>query len=132
MRVSSLRFALALAERIGEILPPPLTIRAEGSSVDLYADGINQGGSAAAVIVEADDDRTLRERLETAGRAVLSGVQDCVSEYLTLPWPIGVDGRMAIPDVRADEERLYLWFGGSEAGATVTLRPMELDALIER
>jgi hypothetical protein len=132
MKASSRQFALALAERIGEILPSPLTIRADGSSVDLYADGSNQGGSGAAVIVEADDDRTLRERLETAGRAVLSGIQDGVSEYLTVPWPADADGQMAIPDVRADAERVYLWFGSGEAAAIVTLRPIDLDELIER
>jgi len=133
MPVSSRRFAQALAERIGEILPPPLTVRADGGDVGVYADGVCQGGSAAAMIVEDDDDdRTVAERVESAGWAVLSGIQDCVSEYLTLQWPAGADRKMALPEVRADEERVHLWFGSSEADATVTLRPIELGDLIER
>ncbi|HEU4881273.1 MAG TPA: hypothetical protein VFT45_03480 [Longimicrobium sp.] len=132
MRASSLRFARALAERIGEVLPPPLTIRVDDENLVVSADGIVQGGSAAAVIVEEDDDRTVAERLETAGRAVLSGVQDCVSEYLALPWPGDADGGMAIPGVRVDAERVHLWFGGSESAPVVSLRPIDLDELIER
>jgi hypothetical protein len=130
MRVSSRKFARALAEGIGEILPPPLIVRADGYCLDVFADGVLQGGSAAAVIVE-EDDRTLRERLETAGRAVLSAIQDCVSEYLTLQWPVGADGQMAIPDVRVDAERVHIWFGSSEAAAVVTLRPIGLYELIQ-
>jgi hypothetical protein len=130
MSISSHRFARTLAERIGEILPPPLTVHVDGSLIDVYADGICQGGSGAAVIVEADDGRTLRERVETAGRAVLSGIQDCVSEYLTRQWPAGADGQMAMPDVRVEAERVHLWFGAAEA-ATVTLRPIGLGELIE-
>jgi hypothetical protein len=132
MQASSLRFAQALAERIAEILPLPLTVRADGASVDVYADGISQGGSAAPVIVEDDDGRTLDERVETAARAVLDGIQDGVSEYLTLPWPLGADGQMAVAGARADTERVYLWFGGSEAGAAITLRPIELGELVGR
>lgn len=132
MSISSHRLARALAERIAEILPPPLTVRVSGSRIDVHADGVCQGGSAAVVIVEADDDRTPTERLETAGRAVLSGIQDCVSEYLTLPWPIDAEGRMAMPGARVDAERVHLWFGGSEAAAVITLRPIGLDELVER
>jgi hypothetical protein len=131
MKASSRTFARALAERIGEILPPPLTIHADGRNLVVSVDGIDQGGSAASMIVEVDDGRTLAERVETAGRAVLSGIQDGVSEYLTLPWPVDADGRMAMPGVRADEERVYLWFGSSEADAVVTLRPIGLDQLIQ-
>jgi hypothetical protein len=131
MQPSSLRFARALAERIGEILPPPLAIRADGGNLVISADDIIHGGSAAASIVEDDDDRTVAERVECAGRAVLDGVQDAVSEYLTLPWPVDVDGGMATAGVRVDAERVHLWFGGSESTAIVTLRLIELGELAE-
>jgi hypothetical protein len=132
MQASARGFAQALAVRIGEILPPPLTIRVDGCSLDVYADGISQGSSAAAVIVEEDDGRTLSEKLETTGRSVLSGIQDSVSEYLTLPWPKDARGRMATENARADAERLYLWFAGSEAEAVITLRPVDVAEIIDR
>jgi hypothetical protein len=132
MEPSSLRFAQALAERIGEILPPPLTIRADGGNLVVSADGVSQGGSGAAEIVENDDDRTPAERVECAARAVLDGVQDAVSEYLTLPWPADADGRMATAGVRTDAERLHLWFGSTESAAVVTLRPIEFGDLTGR
>jgi hypothetical protein len=132
MQASSLRFAQALADRIGEILPPPLTIRADGGNLVVSVDGVSQGGSGAAMVVEDDDDRTPAERVETATRAVLDGVQDAVSEYLTLPWPADADGRMATAGVRVDAERVHLWFGGTESAAVVTLRPIELREFIER
>jgi hypothetical protein len=132
MHPSSQRFAQALAERIGEILPPPLTIRADGGNLVVSADGISQGGSGAAMIVEDDDDRTVAERVECAARAVLDGVQDDVSEYLTLPWPAGADGRMATAGVRADEARVHLWFGDSQSAAVITLRSIDLGDLAGR
>lgn len=131
MRSSSLKFAQVLAERIGEILPPPLTIRADGGNLVVSADGITLGGSGAAMIVENDDDRTPAERVECAGRAVLDGVQDDVSEYLTLPWPADAGGRMAMAAARVDAERVHLWFGSSEAAAVITLRPIDLREFIE-
>jgi hypothetical protein len=131
MRASSRKFARAVAERTGEILPPPLVIRVSGACLDVYADGVSKGGSAAAVIVEADDGGTLSERLESAARAVLGGIQDGVAEYLALPWPLDADGQMAMPGARADAERLHLWFGGGEAAAAVTLRPIELRELVD-
>jgi hypothetical protein len=132
MQASSVKFAKALAERITEILPPPLTVRADGAELDVFADGISQGGSSAANIVEDDDGRTLSERVEVAARAVLDGVGDAVAEYLTLPWPVAAEGAMAMPGARADAERLHLWFGGSEAAAAVTLRPIDLGEIIDR
>jgi hypothetical protein len=132
MQASSVKFAKALAERIAEILPPSLTIRADGAELDVYADGVSQGGSSAAYIVEDDDDRTLSERLETAARAVLDGVGDAVAEYLTLPWPADAEGGMAMPGARVDAERVHLWFGASEDAAAVTLRPIELGEIIDR
>jgi hypothetical protein len=126
-RASSRRLAAALAERIGEVLPPPLVVRVEGpglNQVNLYADGMNQGGSAAAKIVEEDDGHTLAEAVETVVAAVLNGVQDAVAEYLALPWPTDAAGELAWPGARTDGERVHLWFGGSEAAAVLTLRPI--------
>src|SRR5437764_114836 len=45
MRASSRKLAIALAERLGDVVPPPLTLRAEGGGVSIYADGVLQRGS---------------------------------------------------------------------------------------
>jgi hypothetical protein len=129
MRASSRKLALALAERLGEILPPPLVVRALGDCLEVQADGTGWGGSAAAAIVEEEDGRSLAERVETAVRAILSGVQDAAAEYLTLPWPLDAAGAMALPDARTDAERVFAWFGDCEADAAVTLRPIALAEL---
>lgn len=126
-RASSRRLAAALAERLGEVVPPPLAVRVDGSElnqINLYADGMNQGGSAAAIIVEEDDGSTLPELVNTVGYAVLNGVQDVVMEYFALPWPTDAAGELAWPGARAEGERVHLWYGSSEAAAVLTLRPI--------
>jgi hypothetical protein len=126
MHASSHRFALAFAGSIGEVLPLPLSIRAAGNRLDLYANGELIGGSAAAVIVEAMDDRSPDERLVSAALAVLGGIQDCVSYHLMEQWPADGAGQMAVPGARTDAHRVYLWYGSSEAAAVLTLTPVEL------
>jgi len=128
MPASSHKLALALARRIGEVLPPPLGVRAVGGNLEVVrADGAALGGSAAAGIVDEADGRTLDERVETAGQAVLSGIQDCVAEFRTVPWPAREDGGMAMPGARAGAGRLRLWYGDSEEAAVVRLRPIEFE-----
>ncbi len=130
MRTSSRKLALALAERLGEVLPPPLGVRALGDCLEVQADGTGWGGSAAADIVGHEDGRSPAERVETAVRAMLGGVQDAASEYLTLPWPVDAAGTMALPEARTDAERVHAWFGGSEADAVLTLRPITFAELV--
>jgi hypothetical protein len=132
MNPSSYRLALAFVERFGEVLPPPVTIHAVGSRLDLHADGVLLGGSDAVCILEEEDGRALPELAECVGHAVLDGIQDCTAEYLATPWPTEAGGEMAMPHARADAGRLHLWYGASEAAAVVRLRPIELDEVIDR
>lgn len=135
MRPSSRRLARALAERLAGIVPPPLHVRAGGDIVHVEADGRALGGSAAACIVEADDDRTDGERLECAIRAVLDGVQDCVAERLARPWPADAGdtpaGAMALPGARAEGGGARLWYGSGEDDAVVALRPIAPEEWME-
>jgi hypothetical protein len=39
---------------------------------------------------------------------------------------------MAMAGARADAERVYLWYGSSEAAAVITFRPIGLDKLTSR
>ena len=111
MHASSRKLAIALTERIGEVVPAPLTLRAEGSGVSLYADGELIGGSDAASIVDDQDSRTFSERVETAVRAVLSGVQDSILRYLRVEWPTDGEGELALPGARTEAGRVHLWYG---------------------
>ena len=129
MNASSHKLAAALATRIGVALPYPLTARAEGSSVTLYVDQNVIGGSAAAAIIKDPGSGELGERAQTAVRAMLSGILDCVSEYLTVPWPTEVDGEMAISGARADAHRLHLWYGRSETDPVFSFAPIEIGDL---
>ena len=129
MNASSHRLAMALAERIGEVLPAPLTIRAAGSGVSLIADGELLGGSDAPSILDDEDDGVFSERVETAARAALDGIQDCVMRYLTEEWPIDSQGTLALPDARTEAGVLHIWYGTSEKTAAIRLRPIATSAI---
>lgn len=124
------RLALALADSIGIALPSGFTVSGEGGMVCLYENDAFTGGSDMPGVLEDEHDgSTLAETLETIGCSVLSAVQDWIADTTTDPWPVDADGRMAECGARADAHRLYLWYGGSEAGAVITLRPVELGPL---
>lgn len=126
MHASSHKLAAALAGRLNEVVPVPCRVYAEGYDVGVDARDMPIGGSSASFIVDEDDDRTLGEKIETAVRAVLSGVQDCISEFLTEQWP-SIDGRgMAMPGARSDEERVYLWYGENEGAPVISMPPIRI------
>ncbi|HET7461632.1 MAG TPA: hypothetical protein VFJ82_10295 [Longimicrobium sp.] len=131
MRPSSEKLAHALAERLGDVLPPPYTLGAAGFWIYVYAAAEFIGNDVSAQIVEDEGDEPLGELVERVSRAVLSGLQDVVVTHRTTWWPVDGEGGMAIPNTRADEYRLHLWFGGHEPGAVVTLRPIDLAELVE-
>ncbi|MGH8568542.1 MAG: hypothetical protein ACREXU_11120, partial [Gammaproteobacteria bacterium] len=63
--------------------------------MSVYAGAELIGASDAASIVDEDDDRPFGSRLETAVRAVLSGVQDSAMRYLRAEWPTDDAGGLA-------------------------------------
>jgi len=130
MRASSRKLAALLATRLDEILPPSLSARAEGPRLSIFVGDEAQCGSAAAVLVEDDDDE-LDVRLETAIRAVLSGVQDCVIRHQREPWPeSGRQGALPMPGARVEQGLVQLWFG-DERAPDVRLTPFERSQLME-
>ncbi|WP_141282560.1 hypothetical protein [Pseudonocardia hydrocarbonoxydans] len=95
----------------------------EGASVRVLRGGAWIGGSAAPEIVTGRADE---RRVETAARAVISGVQDVFAEVLAEPWPAS-RGEMPAPDARVEEGVLHAWFGSAER-PVLSLEPYELSA----
>ena len=130
MRASSRKLAEALAARLNEVVPEPCRVEAESKGVSVYAVDALLGGSDAPLMLEDDDDCAPGERLTGAAYFVLSGVQDCICEYLGEPWP-SADGRnLAMPQVRSDERQVALWYGSEDREAAVISLPPILIAEI--
>jgi len=87
--------------------------------VVLLVDEREVGGSAAAAILDDEDDRDLAERARTVVQAVLNGTQDVVIEELKEGWPPARTG--------AD---LLSWYG-DETTPVVRLNAIPLSELIE-
>ncbi len=129
MAASSHRLAAAVASRLAAVAPVPLTVRAEGEVVSVYGtteSSKSLGGSAAATIVEELDDRTIAEKIEAAVHAMLSGVQDVVTEVSRQPWPRAERGGMALPNVRSDGTRVHLWYGDDERAPVIRFPPIAI------
>lgn len=124
MPASSRKLAAAIAARLAQVVPPPLDVRAKGGRVTISIAGKSLGGSAAAAIVEDEDGRTSEERIVTAIRAILDGVQDAVTRELREPWP-NKGGTTALPNARSDGRRVHLWFG-DEQSPSLGLPPIEI------
>src|SRR5207253_1730942 len=86
MHASSRKLAITLAERLGKVVPSPLTLRVHGSGISLYGDGELLGGSSSAEILDDEDGSPFQERVGTATGSVLSEIQDCVMRYLREEW----------------------------------------------
>jgi len=124
------RFATAIAERLNQVVPPGFSVRATGSSVDVYTRGDDRHASAGAEIIADNDGRSLVERMEVAARAILDGAQDGIMEILTEQWPLGPGGEFAHPVVRVDGRQLLMWFG-EEGAPVIVLPPLSIDEIVE-
>lgn len=120
----SRELARALARRLSAIVPPPVSVRTEGSSVVVLTDESVIGGSPAAEIADEIDDRSSVERIASAASAVLSGVQDIVMRHLATQWPLDSAGRAAMPYARIEGHQVVIGFeapGGSIVHELATL-----------
>lgn len=115
MRAISPNLARILATRLDSVVPAPFRLSARGGRLEVYVgENLDSTPSTLEMIVD-DQSRELAERLESAVSAILSEVQDTISEHLHTPWP-SVDGRhMALPGVRVDAELIHLWYGDEQA-----------------
>ena len=128
MIASSHKLAVELVKRLNSIMPPMLTVGVTGSRVSLFVDRKFVEGSDAASIIDDEDGRTFRERIEVAVRAVLGGIQDGVMRTVGREWPVDNDGKLAFAGARTDTSRVYLWFG-SEDQPAVRLKPIAFDEI---
>jgi hypothetical protein len=125
LSVSSRDLAVALADRLNDIVPRGFVVRAQDSDLVVIHDGQVVGVSGAPTIMDtADAIMYPRENLETAVRATLSGVQDYIAEATAEPWP-GSGGTQPNSDARVDDDRVQMWFGSEEA-PLIRLRPIDL------
>ena len=125
LNVSSRDLAVALADRLGTVVPPGVVVREQDAELAVLYDGVLIGVSGAPTILETVEAlREPGENLETAARAALSGVQDYIAEATTEPWP-GTGGSQPNPDARLDGNLLVMWFGPEDA-PVLRLPPIDL------
>ena len=129
-RLSPERFAAAVADRLNAVVPRGLSVRAEGTTVSLYAPSWWPGSSAAEIVTD-DDDRSIVDRAETAARTILNAMQDVVMESTREQWPRPTGAVNApYPDARVVAEHLQMWFG-EEAAPVLRLEPIDLKELAD-
>lgn len=115
--------ALALAERLATVVPPGVTVVAQGPSVwTSDPSGLGQSEDVGALLDQAGDRGDL---VAIASRAVLDAVQDQVCEWTTEPWPYW---GMALPYAQVRNEQLILGFGDPDCPSP-GLDPIDLRAL---
>jgi hypothetical protein len=127
------RLAAALVARLAPVLPAPFRVCAEGESIASY-EGTKWWGTTAVDAVNwfADDpDWRFAERVTSSTWTVLSSVQDEVSRAFRTQWPAHPSGgEMVLPGTRADEARVHLWYGPSEAAPVIAFVPIEFTELL--
>lgn len=128
---SSRKLAAALAARLDRLVPDPVAVTVDDANVVIMVRQQEAGSSGAAAILDDDDGRDPLERAETAARAVLSGVQDCVIEELRERWPAPVrEAELPLPGVRIIDGELHSWYG-EEEGPSVRLDAISLRDLAD-
>lgn len=124
--------------RLNAILPSPIQASAESPS----SPAARRDADVIVRIVHDTEpwsgqgfsDRDLKARRDASlgdvacsmAIAMLNGAQDAVVRILRARWPPSPANELALPNGRADSERVYLWFGPSEDRAVLTLEPIEL------
>lgn len=117
---SSRALAAELAVRLARVAPEGVRMGAEGTDVVVDGGSGCISGSGATVLLDEEDDRSFAESLETAARAVLSGVQDVIVEEIQRPWPSGrspcgqSEDPLALPDAQVTGCELRTWFGDAD------------------
>jgi hypothetical protein len=111
MRFSPNKVAVALADRLSEVLPTGFEVAGEGG---LFKARFSMEESSwteieVAAILQQDSEDPFRD-LESAAYCVLSNVQDLVSTWLHVPWPPSSSdrARMALPQAAVVNEVLQL------------------------
>lgn len=136
MPISVWRLATALAARLDPVVPRPFSVRADGANVIVDHPAGWGFGSLIGDILEpdydADDDWSEAERAGTIISAVLSGLQDAISEATSEPWPATPKTRdMAPYGTRHDDTAVYFWYGPMEEAPLIAFDPIRFRELVE-
>jgi len=128
MTVSSHDLAADLAGRLNEAIPASLSLRSKAGTIEVCSNGQTVGGSPALKIIDDNDGRSRSERIETATRAALSGIQDVIIENIRGPWPgqPSHGAEFPKPDCRVVGDELLAWCG-DEADPALPLSPIRLN-----
>ena len=127
MSVSSHNLAAEISERLNDFVPGGLSIYSTDDAIEVYSGGRMIGGSPALDIIGENDDSNITERIETAVRATLDGIQDVIIEDIHGSWPgpPGSGSELPMPDCRVAGDELLVWFG-DEATPALALPPIRL------
>lgn len=135
MRISAVRLAGEIAARLAPVTPPPFSVRAQGSELQiLHPFG---WGSYMPLdwIEDPSDDRSAGELAELVVGNALSSLQDAVSESTREPWPpLSTTGRprdMALYGTRCDGAEIVFWYGVSEAAPVIVFPPIGLSDVLQ-
>jgi len=128
LKTSPEQFAAEVARRLDKIVPSGLSVRAEGTSVNVYSATDDRHASAGAEIIADQDGRTFAELAQAAAWSILDGAQDGVMELLREQWPLGRDGKAVDAGTRVNGSELLMWFG-DERAPVIALAPLSLDDL---
>lgn len=106
----AIAFAALLAKRLQEVVPEGFIVKAEGDWVTVCAaddEDMTTSTGVGGIMRDHEGD------VESATWAVLSSVQDFVSEGLKEPWPgaRSVPRRFFQPEVAVEGSTLHMWFG---------------------
>jgi hypothetical protein len=126
---AALRFAAEVAARLDKVVPPGLSVRAEGTSVNVYSATDDRHASAGAELISEEDGRSLSERAALAALGILDGAQDGVMEILREQWPVSAARNAPDAGTRVDGNLLLMWFGDENA-PVITLPPLNLDDVV--
>jgi hypothetical protein len=120
-------FAAALAACLNQVVPPGLSVRSQGISVNVYSARTSRhAGAGAQRLGELTE--PVEKQIEGIAWAILNGAQDGIMDILTEQWPLGSDGRAAEPGARVEGDQLRMWFG-EERAPVLTLPPLDLRGL---
>ena len=120
--------ASALVRSLQSLLPTAAGIAVRADDQTIRIDDSGNPVSLDLGTYGAGGQLTQPEAL-AAVSAVLSTVQDLVSEALTEPWPQVPDGSMALPDATVDDGWIVGLFGdGPQPMARIRIMPLDRES----
>lgn len=109
----AIKLARDLADELCAVVPGPFSVNDDHGSV-VITEGSLTATTPVGDLLDQDGSGPTVTEVETAAWAVLSAVQDAVTEQLTDPWPLG-DHRLALPGVKLESGILRTWYGDCDS-----------------